>query len=136
MYISFINTPIDIVFFYCNVLYNYDILLYTCQRFLYYNNNKICTMCMMPVYWIMILLYLFHSDIFVNFCRTNVICSEALYFDDVASFLLLALNFPGNILTSYSDTVSTAEIMQCQPATVETSFYVPWFKVLCISHTI
>lgn len=53
------------------------------------------------------------------------LCSDALYHDHVASFLLWTLNLTGNILPSYFDTVSTAEIMQCQTATVETPSDVP-----------
>jgi hypothetical protein len=46
------------------------------------------------------------------------------YHDHVASFLLWTLNLPGNPLPSHDDTVSTAKIMQCQTATVETPSHV------------
>jgi hypothetical protein len=98
--------------FFFIVRYNYDILLYTCQRFFYYN-NKICTLCMMPVYQLMILLYLFHSDVLAHVWRISVLCSGALYHN-----LLWTLNLTGTSLPPYFDSVSTADIMQCQTATV------------------
>jgi hypothetical protein len=60
--------------------------LYTCQRFLYHN-NKICTLCMMPLHWMVILLYSFHLDIPVHYCRSQVIISsKALYHNYVITF--------------------------------------------------